>query len=446
MQNVLVIGGRKSGVYAALLAKKLGNRVFLTEISTRDEVLGLKNILDDYGIECEIGKHSFEKFKDFDLAVLSPGIPLNAPVVVFLREQGIPYIGEMEFAFQQSKNTKVVGITGTNGKSTTTALIGHLLGGLNVVTGGNLGTPYSALLLENENPDYAVLETSCFQLETIKDYKPYISVFLNVMENHLDRYPTMFEYVKAKKRIFENQLKDDFAILNFDDSIVRAFASEIKPEALFFSVTEHVTEGSYMDEKGEIFFERKGQVEKLFNRRIIPLIGLHNVQNVLASLTVAKILGIKNDEIFDKVRSFQGLHHRLEKVRIIDGVVYINDSKSTTPDSTIVALNSFDSAVVLIAGGSSKNNDFTQLAKHFKRKVKKLILIGETSEKIAKSAEKQGFTEYIFASSLDEAVKKARLYANRNDIVLLSPACASFDMFRDFEDRGDKFKEIVNSI
>ncbi len=446
MQNVLVVGGRKSGVYASLLAKKLGNRVFLTEISSNEEVLDLKNILDESSIEYEIGKHSFEKFTDFDLAVLSPGIPLNAPVVDFLREHGIPYIGEMEFAFQQSKNTKVIGITGTNGKSTTTALIGHLLSSLNVVTGGNLGTPYSALLLKNENPGYAVLETSCFQLETIKDYKPYISVFLNIMENHLDRYPTMFEYVKAKKRIFENQLKNDFAILNFDDSIVRAFASEIRPEVFFFSVMEHVTEGSYMNEKGEIFFETKGQVEKLFDRKVIPLMGLHNVRNVLASVTVAKILGLKNDEIFNRVRSFEGLHHRLEKVRVIDGVTYINDSKSTTPDSTIVALDSFDSAVVLIAGGSSKNNDFTQLAKHFSKKVKKLILIGETSDEIAKSADEQGFKEYVFVSSLDEAVKKARLYAKSNDIVLLSPACASFDMFKNFEDRGDKFKEIVNSI
>lgn len=446
MSKILIVGAKKSGVYAALLAKKKGNEVFVTESNKSDEVVHLKNILDKNNIPYEIGSHSFEKLKGFDIAVLSPGIPLNARIVKYLMENHIKIIGEMEFAFLQSPNTKIIGITGTNGKSTTTALTGHLLKQEGAVVGGNLGTPYSALLLQNEKPSFAVLETSCFQLETIEKYHPYVSVFLNFTEDHLDRYPNMEMYLKAKKRIFENQNSSDFAVLNYDDPVVRNFYKEIKPEVFFFSIKNELEKGTFLDNKGNIVFAFKNKKEVLFNKEIIPLLGMHNVMNVLAAVSSAKIIGIDNKNIKENIMTFIGLEHRLEKVKEIDGVLYVNDSKSTTPDSTIVALESFNSPIILIAGGSSKNNDFTELSLLFPKKLKKLILIGETAKEIAKASKNAGFENFLYANSLKDAVIEAKKIAEKSDIILLSPACASFDMFRDFEDRGEKFKEIVNSL
>ncbi len=232
MANILVVGGRKSGVYAAILAKKLGNLVFLTEKSENEEILHFKKLLDDNGIQYEIGRHSFDKIHEFDLAVLSPGVPLDSEIVKFIREKGISYIGEMEFAYRQSLKTSIIAVTGTNGKSTTTALIGYIFSDLNSVTGGNLGTPFSALLLENPSPEFAILETSCFQLESIENYHPHIVVFLNFTEDHLDRYPSMTEYFNAKKRIFTNQNEGDFAIFNYDDPVVKELSSETKAKII----------------------------------------------------------------------------------------------------------------------------------------------------------------------------------------------------------------------
>lgn len=446
MSKILVIGGKKSGVYAALLAKKKGNEVFLSESSSNEEVRELTRILNENGIDYEVGKHSFDRFLKFDFAVLSPGVPMSAPPVVYLKDHGISFIGEMEFAFQNAPGTKVIAVTGTNGKSTTTALTGHLLSDLNVVTGGNLGTPFSALLLENENPDFAVLETSCFQLETIDKYHPHVSVFLNISENHLDRYASIDEYISVKKRIFTNQTMDDHAVLNFDDVVVRKFISELHSKVWGFSVSSQTEYGAYLDKDGFLVFSSGSANRKIINKDDIPLIGMHNVKNALAAISVAMILGVPAESIEAKLRTFKGLSHRLEHVRTLDGVSYINDSKSTTPDSTITALEAFDSNVILIAGGSSKNNDFKPLAERLKGKVRLLVLIGATSQEIAEAAKREGFGDYAFASSLYEAVRIARAAAVSGDIVLLSPACASFDMFRDFEDRGDKFKEIVNLL
>jgi len=446
MANILVVGGRKSGVYAAILAKKLGNSVFLTEKSENEEILHFKKLLDDNGIQYEIGRHSFGKIHEFDLAVLSPGVPLDSEIVKFIREKGISYIGEMEFAYRQSLKASIIAVTGTNGKSTTTALIGYIFSDLNSVTGGNLGTPFSALLLENPSPQFAILETSCFQLESIESYHPHIVVFLNFTEDHLDRYSSMTEYLSAKKRIFANQNESDFAIFNYDDSVVKELSNETKAKDYYFSISKKVPRGAYLNDSREICFVDEMKEEILFPRGSIQLIGIHNVQNVLASVIAAKLSGLNNELIRQKIESFNGLQHRLEKVKEINGVLYINDSKSTTPDSTIVALNSFERPIILIAGGSSKNNDFSKLAKLFPEKLKKLILIGQTAREIGDAAVRAGFGEFVYALSLKEAVAIAKNNSNNGDIVLLSPACASFDMFSDFEDRGEQFKMIVESL
>ncbi|MGB9793936.1 MULTISPECIES: UDP-N-acetylmuramoyl-L-alanine--D-glutamate ligase [Caldisericum] len=447
--KILVVGARRSGVFASILAKKHGFEVFLTEIADNKEVRSFEPILKENGISYEIGKHSFEKFSTFDLAVLSPGIPLNSPIVKDLESKGIKIIGELEFANMFAPNTKVIAITGTNGKSTTTALTGHIfkLHNPNTVVGGNLGTPYSELLLENPNPEYAVLETSCFQLETIEQYHPKVSVFLNFTEDHLDRYASMEDYFKAKKRIFMNQTESDYAILNYDDVVVRELSDEIKPRKYFFSLKEVVNSGAFLKDNKIFFKENKfSEPIEIIDRKEIPLLGLHNVENTLASVISSIVMGVNFEVIRKGIRSFKGLPHRLEYVREVNGVIFINDSKSTTPDSTIKALEAFDKKVILIAGGSSKNNDFTQLAKMFKSRVKFLILLGQTAPQLKEASINANFHDFAIVKSLKEAVNFAKTIASPNDIVLLSPACASFDMFRDFEDRGEQFKEIVNEL
>lgn len=447
--KILVVGGRKSGVFASILAKKHGFDVYLTELADNHEVRSFETLLKENNIPYEIGKHTFHKSKNFDLAVVSPGIPMSAPIIKELQSEGVKIIGELEFANMFAPNTKVIAITGTNGKSTTTALTGHIfkLYEPRTVVGGNLGTPYAELLLENPDPKFAVIETSCFQLETIEQYHPVVSVFLNFTEDHLDRYKSMEEYLEAKKRIFLNQNESDFAVLNYDDEVVKKLADKVKPKVYFFSLKENVQSGAYLKDDKIYFKESKNaKPVEVIRRSEIPLLGLHNVQNTLASVVSALVMGVPLDVVRKGIKTFKGLPHRLEFVRVVDGVTYINDSKSTTPDSTIKALESFENKVILIAGGSSKNNDFTQLAKMFKEKVKFLILLGQTAPQLKEASIKADFHDFAIVNSLKEAIDFAKSIAKPNDIVLLSPACASFDMFRDFEDRGDQFKEIVNSL
>ena len=448
MKNVLIIGARRSGVYAALLAKKKGLSPFVSEkLSGDDEVKALVKLLDSENIPYELGKHSFNKIKDFDLAVLSPGVSLNTEIVKKIKENNIPIIGEMEFAYEMSGGVPVVAITGTNGKSTTTALTGLIfsMSHFNSVYGGNLGKPYSELLINNPRPDVAVLETSCFQLETIKTYKPKVAVFLNFSEDHLNRYRNIDEYLYYKKRIFENQIEDDFAVLNADDEIVRNMEKQIKSQPYFFSAHRAVEKGVFV-KNGKIVFRDNGNEEIIAPLNIIRLRGLHNLENVLAAVLSAKLMLVDNEAINNAIKNFGGLEHRLEEVRELDGVLYVNDSKATTPDSVIKALKSFESPIVLIAGGSSKNNDFSELAAYLEGKVRKLILIGETSADIANAALEKGYSDIVFASSLKEAVEIAQKVSKKGDVVLLSPRCASFDMFKDFEDRGRQFKELVNKL
>ncbi|MBP8612549.1 MAG: UDP-N-acetylmuramoyl-L-alanine--D-glutamate ligase [Candidatus Atribacteria bacterium] len=447
--NVLIVGGRRSGVYASILAKTKGFNVFLTEKTVNDEVKSFEPLLKEYDIPYEFGRHSFEKFYNVDLVVLSPGVPKDVPIVKYLEEAGKKIVGELEFANMFAPDTEVIAITGTNGKSTTTALIGNIfkLFEPSTVVGGNLGTPYSELLLHNPNPKYAVLETSCFQLETIEQYHPKVSVFLNLTEDHLDRYKTMEEYFEAKKRIFMNQNETDFAVLNFDDVNLLELSKSLKPNVFFFSSKNLVEKGAFLY-KDEVFFikAKDKKPKKIIDRSNIRLPGLHNVENVLASITASMLLDVPVEIIKEGIETFKGLEHRLEFVRVLNGVTYVNDSKSTTPDSTIKALEAFNQKVILILGGSSKNNSFKKLAELFDLHVKFLILLGETADEIERAAKLAQFDKYAKVNSLREAVDFAKSIAKSGDIVLLSPACASFDMFKNFEDRGEKFKEIVNTL
>ncbi len=445
MKKILIVGAGKSGVYAALLARKQGFEPFVTENSDGDEFEESKIILRKNNIEFEFGTHSFDKIKNFEMAVISPGIPLQSKIVKEIENCRVPYIGEMEFAYKTTPTTQIISITGTNGKSTTTALTGNIFhyAPCSSVTGGNLGTPYSELLLNNPDPDIAILETSCFQLETIEDFHPKVAVFLNFSEDHLNRYKDMEEYLTSKKRIFKNQTPADFAVLNADASISKTLEKDINSKIFYFSMTNPVQKGVFLQNNKIVF---KNEEEEIIGIESIRLPGKHNISNVLAAILSAKLLKVDNETIKKGVETFEGLPHRFEKVRELDGVLYINDSKATTPDSTIQALNAFHSKIILIAGGSSKNNDFTELTKLFPDKLRKLIVIGETAAEIANNAIDQDFNNIMFASTLEKAVELAKKIAHRGDTVMLSPACASFDMFKDFEDRGDKFKKIVNSL
>ncbi len=447
MKKILIVGARKSGIYAALLAKKQGFEPFVTENSDGNEFEESKIILRKNNIEFEFGTHSFDKIKNFEMAVISPGVPLQSKIVKEIEQYRVPYIGEMEFAYKTTPTTQIISITGTNGKSTTTALTGNVFNyaPFSSVTGGNLGTPYSELLLNNPNPDIAILETSCFQLETIEDFHPKVSVFLNFSEDHLNRYKDMEEYLTYKKRIFKNQTSADFAVLNADAFISKRLEKDINSKIFYFSRINPVQKGIFL-QNNKIIFKNEEKEEEIVGIESIRLLGKHNISNVLASILSAKLLKIDNATIKKGIETFEGLPHRLEKVRELEDILYINDSKATTPDSTIQALNAFHSKIILIAGGSSKNNDFTELARLFPDKLRKLVVIGETAAEIANSAIDQGFNNVVFASTLEKAVELAKKVAHQGDIVLLSPACASFDMFKDFEDRGDKFKKIVNSL
>ncbi|MEA3313750.1 MAG: UDP-N-acetylmuramoyl-L-alanine--D-glutamate ligase [Caldisericota bacterium] len=447
MKKILIVGARKSGTYAALLAKKQGFEPFVTEISDRNEFEKSKIILRKNNIEFEFGTHSFDKIKNFEMAVISPGVPLQTKIVKEIEKYRVPYIGEMEFAYKTTPTTQIISITGSNGKSTTTALTGSIFyyAPCSSVTGGNLGTPYSELLLNNPNPDIAILETSCFQLETIEDFHPKVSVFLNFSEDHLNRYKDMEEYLKYKKRIFKNQISIDFAVLNADDTILKNLEKDMNSKIFYFSKTTPVQKGVFL-ENNKIIFKNEEKEEEIISIESIRLLGKHNIGNVLAAILSAKLLKLDNATIKKGIETFEGLPHRLEKVRELNGVLYINDSKATTPDSTIQALNTFHSKIILIAGGSSKNNDFAELARLFLNKLRKLVVIGETAAEIANNAIDQGFNNVVFASTLEKAVELAKKIAHQGDTILLSPACASFDMFKDFEDRGDKFKKIVNSL
>ena len=447
MKKILIVGARKSGIYAALLAKKQGFEPFVTENSDGNEFEKPKIMLRKNNIEFEFGIHSFDKIKNFEMAVISPGVPLQTKIVKEIEKYRIPYIGEMEFAYKTTSTTQIISITGTNGKSTTTALTGNIFHYIpcNSITGGNLGTPYSELLLNNPNPDIAILETSCFQLETIEDFHPKVSVFLNFSKDHLNRYKDMEEYLKYKKRIFKNQISTDFAVLNADDTISKRLEKDINSKIFYFSMINPVQKGVFL-ENNKIIFKNEEKEEEIISIESIRLLGKHNISNVLAAILSAKLLKIDNETIKKGIETFEGLPHRLEKVRELDGISYINDSKATTPDSTMQALNAFHSKIILIVGGSSKNNDFTELARLFPNKLRKLVVIGETAAEIANNAIDQGFNNIVFASTLEKAVELAKKIAHQGDTILLSPACASFDMFKDFEDRGDKFKKIVNSL
>lgn len=443
-KRVLVVGLGKSGVASALFLKLRGARVTVSDTKTEDELRAEIPVLLDHGITVETGEHGERTFHGQDLIVVSPGVSVGALPIVQARTSGEPIIGEIELAAQFLPG-RIVAITGSNGKTTTTTLTGEILtaGGLPTLVGGNIGTP-AISLVERAKPDHIiVLEVSSFQLETIQTFRPKMAVILNITPDHLDRHRTFAAYAGAKARIFENQQADDFAVLNADDPNCVALAEGIRAHICWFSRKKEVQQGASVQD-GRIGFRDAGGKREIMLVSEIPLKGAHNLENVLAAICAGALMGVKPEHIRRAVQQFKAVEHRLEYVATIRGVDYYNDSKATNVDATIKALESFPANIHLILGGKDKGSDYTVLNDLLRERVKRVYTIGAAAEKIESHI--KGAAEIVPAETLDDAVRRAAAVAQAGDVVLLAPACASFDQFDNYEHRGRVFKEVVHTL
>lgn len=447
-KNVLLVGLAKTGVSTIKKLNKLGANIIVNDIKPKEKLEGIIEEIDNLdNIEYVLGKH-LENIENIDLTIVSPGVPLDLPFIEKIKSEGIKIIGEVELAYKLSKNPTFIGITGTNGKTTTTSLVGEMFKKANKDTYivGNIGNPViDTVDLTNEN-SYLVTELSSFQLESIEDFKPKVSTIINITEDHLNRHHTMENYINAKARVFKNQDKTDFTILNYDDSIVRDLGKNSNGNVLYFSIKEEVKQGAYLDKNNNIVIKVDGKELVLMNKSELSLPGNHNLENAMSAILMAYVLNIDTDVIIDTLRTFKGVEHRLEFVTNKDGIMFVNDSKGTNPDSTIKAITSYEKPIVLIAGGYEKQSDFTEMIKYATKNVKALVLLGQTAEKIETTAKEHGIDNISKVEDMKAAVKKAYEIAESGDVVLLSPACASWDMYPNFEARGLDFKENIYKL
>ena len=444
MEKLVVLGGGESGVGAAILGKEKGMRVFLSDMGSLSD--HYRDLLLEEGIDFEEGKHSEEKILDADIVVKSPGIPPYAPMVEKIAAKGIPVLSEIEFAGRYT-NAKMVCITGSNGKTTTTLLTYHILrkAGLDVGLAGNVGKSL-ALQVARENHDYYVIELSSFQLENMYDFKANIAVIMNITPDHMDRYDHKMEnYVKAKFRILQNQTPEDYFIYWQDDPVVTEQIRQIQTEAILMPFSEFKQEDSkaYVED-GIVHFIGPEEVWEI-PREKLSLHGLHNLYNSMAAGLSASILNIKDEKIRSALEDFEAVEHRLEYVDTVDGVKYVNDSKATNVNSTWYALESMTAPTVLILGGKDKGNDYTEIEPLVKEKVKAIVCMGKDNQKLLDFF-KAKVDMISDTHSIEEAVKECARLAGEGDTVLLSPCCASFDLFTSYEDRGRKFKEEVKKL
>jgi UDP-N-acetylmuramoylalanine--D-glutamate ligase len=438
-KRVTVVGMARSGIAAARALDALGARVTITDKKPLADLAAQVAALNTGRINVEAGGHPERIFIDTDLIVLSPGVPKIAPILK-ARELGIPVISELELAWLLSESP-YIGITGTNGKSTVTTLVGLMLAkaGKKVLVAGNIGNALTGEVAQLKGQDWIVAELSSFQLEDIDTFKPRVAAILNVTQDHLDRYHDLAEYGEAKARVFMNQQKDDVLVLNFDDPEVKAFAQRTAASIVPFSRLLRFNPGACVHD-GQLLFNN----QRVIKTDEIRIKGVHNLENALAAAALSLVAGADIASVAAVLREYPGLEHRLEFVRKRNGVTYINDSKGTNVGAVVKSVEGFTHPVILIAGGLDKGSDFSPLYNLFAEKVKLLVLIGKAADKMEEAL--GSATETVRAASLEEAVRIAAEQAALGDVVLLSPACASFDMFKDFEDRGRKFKEAVKKL
>jgi len=444
-KKVLVYGLGKSGIAASALLLKQGARVLLYDGNENLDKEKIKKELKIVDSMIFAGEFPMDRLEDLDLAVVSPGVSLDLPEILELKEKDIPIIGEIELAYICGRGD-VFAITGTNGKTTTTTLLGEIVKAYHEDTFvvGNIGSPYTAIAGDTKKDSCIVVEVSSFQLETIEHFHPKISGILNITPDHLNRHHTMEAYEKAKERITENQQEQDWCILNYEDERLRRIAETTKAKVLFFSSKQELSKGIFLRGDAIVLKDEKEQV--LLKTGELQVIGTHNYENVMAAIGMAYAYKIPIDLIVHVLKSFAGVAHRIEYVGEYRGVVYYNDSKGTNPDAGIKAVKAMRRPTILIGGGYDKDSSYKEWIDSMKGSVRKLILVGETKEKIAAEAKAAGFLDYQLTDSFDEAVRCAVSAAKKGEAVLLSPACASWDMFDNYEDRGNRFKELVAQL
>jgi len=442
-KRVLVVGLARTGIATALFCAARGAHVTATDTRAGKELGDPVAVLQKAGVALELGGHRQELILDADLIIPSPGVPADAPLLQFARSKGVTIWSEIELAYRFLKG-RLIGITGSNGKTTTTSLIEHILrsAGFSTILAGNIGTPLISCVEKSSEKTVAVAELSSFQLELIEKLRPNISVFLNLTPDHLDRHHTLESYGAAKARIFQNQGESDSAVLNADDPGTTPYAPA-KPQVFWFSRKQRVAQGAFVKES-EILFRREGTEEAILKLADIPLAGAHNVENVLAAVAATKLAGAESAAIAKGVRSFAGVEHRLEFVAEIGGVRFYNDSKATNVDATLKAIDAFPGRILIILGGKDKGSDYTVLQARLRERAILALLIGVAADKIEKQI--AGSVAIEQAGTLERAVETAAHAARAGDVVLLAPACASFDQFQNYEHRGRVFKELVHQL
>ncbi len=450
-EKVLVVGTGKSGIAATQLLLRTGKLPVLFDSNAEldeDEILGKLSLSGDEKKQVEIvlGDLTEEEKKALSGVVLSPGVPTDTEFVNDLRNRGLLISGEIELAFEQEKGA-VLAITGTNGKTTTTTLLGEIMKatGKKTFVVGNIGNPYTLEAEKTDADSVTVAEISSFQLETIHTFRPRVSSILNITPDHLNRHHTMENYVKAKQDITKNQTKEDYCVLNAEDPYTDAFLEQCPATVILFSSQRELADGYfYADEC--IYKAVQGKKQKLMNIHEMRLLGMHNVENVMAAIAMADAYGADMEVILNVVRDFKAVEHRIEYVKTVRGVDYYNDSKGTNPDAAIKGIGAMVKPTYLIGGGYDKQSEYDEWIESFGGKVRKLVLLGQTREKIADCAKKHGFTDYIFVDDLQQAVDYCAEHAKEGEAVLLSPACASWGMFPNYEVRGKMFKDMVNAL
>ncbi len=453
-KKVLVFGSGISGVAASQLLLKEGAEVLLYDGNEKLDACEIRKTIykgiseqtkADSSVEVILGVLPESVMDTLSLTVMSPGVPTDLPVVNQMRSKRIPIWGEIELAYVYGKGD-VLAITGTNGKTTTTALLGEIMKGYrdHTYVVGNIGNPYTSVALTMPEDSVTIAEMSSFQLETVHTFAPKVSAVLNITPDHLNRHHTMEEYIKAKENIAKNQTSEDTCVLNYEDEITRRIGKNIAANVLYFSSQRKLERGIYLED-GDIIYNVKEPV-KVCNVKELKLLGTHNYENVMAAVAMAAAYGVPMDCIRKSICAFQGVEHRIEFVAEKNGVAYYNDSKGTNPDAAIRGIQAMNRPTLLIGGGYDKGSSYGEWIEAFDGKVKKLVLIGETREKIAAEAREHGLDDIAFADTFEEAVRICVEYAESGDAVLLSPACASWGMFKNYEERGDKFKELVNRL
>lgn len=447
-KRVLVVGMARSGVAAAQLLVKHGAKVVVNDSKTGEELGEAVAPLMSLPVEWALGRPAADCLDGIDVLVISPGIPDTAPFVEEARRRGVSVTGELELAYRLSPG-EMVAVTGTNGKTTTVSLLGEIFRNAGRVTHvvGNIGYPYSAAGLTSRADDMLVCEVSSFQMETADAFHPRAAALLNITEDHLNRHGTMEAYTAMKMRVFRSQTAEDVAVFNADDPALAPLIGQVKAQVMLFSRQRKVASGAYVED-GQVMLAWKGAVKPVCRVDEIYIPGPHNLENALAAACVAAAMGVPAPVIRHTLKTFQGVEHRIEFVRELDGVRYVNDSKGTNVDSTIKAIQTMDRPTAIILGGYDKHCDFTPMVKEMMRSpmIREAVLIGVTADQIEKTCRENGYNAVHRAESLPDAVNQCRALAREGWNILLSPACASFDMFADYEERGRVFKDIVRGL